>query len=156
MRASRKRIFVAAFLAAPAVVASAADRAVYRNGNINVVLVTKPLPKEFSGDDSDPDWQWFGVRTVVTRISVTVGETHAVLPTRAYLGMTDPGAVEIKRLPRDGSWTLTVTGGDASTSYCTIMEFRNENVRLVKEYGLEADAEHPYVTETFSTPKSLN
>lgn len=93
---------------------------------------------------------------MVTRISVTVGATHAVLPARAYLGMTDPGAVQIKRLPRKGNWTLTVTGGDASTSYRTVMEFRNENVCLVKEYGLEADAEHPYVTETFSTPKSLN
>ena len=156
MRASWLRILAAAFLAAATAVASAADRAVYRNGDIEVVLVTKPLPKEFSGDDADPDWPWFGVRTVVTRISVTVGETHAVLPTRAYLGMTDPGAVEIKRLPREGSWTLTVTGGDASTSYRTVMEFRNENVRLVKEYGLEADVDHPYVTETFSTPKSLN
>jgi len=156
VRSSRTKLFAAALLAATAAVASAADRAVYRSGDIEVVLVTKPLPKEFSGDGADPDWPWFGVRTMVTRISVTVGETHAVLPTRAYLGMTDPGAVEIKRLPRKGSWTLTVTGGDASTSYRTVMEFRNENVRLVKEYGLEADAEHPYVTESFSTPKSLN
>ena len=156
MRAGRTKVLAAAFLAATGTVASAADPAVYRNGNIEVVLVTKPLPREFSGDDGDPDWPWFGVRTVITRISVTVGETHAALPTRAYLGMTDPGTVEIKRLPRKGTWTLTVTGGDASTSYRTVMEFRNENVRLVKEYGLEADAEHPYVTETFSTPKSMN
>ena len=156
MRASRTKIFVAAFVAATAAVASAADRAVYRNRNIEVLFVTKPLPKEFSGDDADPDWPWFGVRKLVTRVSVTVGEKHAVLPTRAYLGMTDPGAVEIKRLPRKGSWTLTVTGGDGSTSYRTVMEFRGENVRLVKEYGSEAGADHPYVTETFSTPKSLN
>jgi hypothetical protein len=156
VRAGKTKILTAAFLAATAAVASAADRAVYRNGNIEVVLVTKPLPKEFSGEEADPDWPWFGVRTVVTRISVTVGETHAVLPARAYLGMTDPGAVEIKQLPRKGSWMLTVTGGDGSTSHRTVMEFRNENVRLVKEYELEADAEHPYVTETFSAPRSLN
>jgi hypothetical protein len=110
------RMLLAAFLAATAAGASAADHAVYSNGNIEVVLVTKPLPKEFAGDDADPDWPWFGVRTVITRISVTVGEAHAVLPTRAYLGMTDPAAVEIKRLPCKGSWTLTITGGDASTS----------------------------------------
>ena len=149
-------MLAAAFLAVAAVMASAADRAVYRNGNIQVVLVTKPLPKEFARDDADPDWPWFGVRTVVTMISVTVGEAHAVLPTRAYLGMTDPGTVEIKRSPQKGSWTLTVTGGDASTSYRTVMEFKNEYVRLLKEYALEADAKHPYVTEAFSTPKSLD
>lgn len=149
-------MLAAAFLAATAATASAADRVVYSDGNIEVVLVTKPLPREFAGDDADPDWPWFGVRTLVTRISVTVGAAHSVLPTRAYLGMTDPEAVEIKRLPRKGSWTLTVAGGDASTAYRTVMEFKNENVRLVKEYGLEADAKHPYVTETFSAPKSLN
>lgn len=56
MRAGGKGIRAAGFLAATAAVACAADRAVYRDGNIEVVLVTKPLPKEFSGDDVDPDW----------------------------------------------------------------------------------------------------
>lgn len=143
-------------LAATTMFASAADRAVYRDGNIEVVVMTSPLPKELAGNDGDSVWPWFGVRTLVTRISVTVGEAHSVLPTRAYLGMTDPGSVAIKRSPRKGSWTLTVTGGDASTSYRTVMEFKNENVRLVKEYALEADAQHPYVSEAFSAPKVLN
>lgn len=37
-------MLAAGFLAAPTAVAAAADRAVYRNGNIEVVLVKKPLP----------------------------------------------------------------------------------------------------------------
>ncbi len=34
-----------------------------------------------AGNDSDADWQWFGVRKMVTRITVAVGKAHAVLPT---------------------------------------------------------------------------
>jgi hypothetical protein len=54
MRASGKRILAAGFLAAKSAVACA----VYRDGNIEVVLVTKSLPKDFSGDDVDVDPDW--------------------------------------------------------------------------------------------------
>jgi len=101
--------------------ATAADRAVYSDGDIEVVVLTNPLPRELAGSEADSDFQWFGVRKMVTRISVTVGKGHAVLPTRAFLGMTDPGGVKITRSTRKGSWTLTVTGGDASTAYRTVM-----------------------------------
>jgi hypothetical protein len=121
-----------------------------------VVVLTSSLPAEFAGNDSDPDWQWFGVRKLVTRISVTVGHTHTVLPTRAYLGMTDPSKIEIKRSQRKGVWNLTISGGDASTAYSTVMEFKNENVRTLKEYAGESDSDAPYVVETFSPPPALN
>lgn len=49
MRSSWTKILAAAFLVATAALASAADRPVYRDGNIEVVLVTQPLPKEFAG-----------------------------------------------------------------------------------------------------------
>ena len=156
MRTTMVRMLTAAFLATMVATTSATDRAVYTDGNIEVVLVTKPLPKEFAGNDADPGWPWFGVRTVVTRISVTAGAVHSVLSTKAYLGLTDPRAVEIERLPPKGSWTLTVGGGDTSTAYRTVMAFKNENVRLVKECALEADARHPDATMTFSPPRSLN
>ena len=143
-------------LATTCIAAVAADRTVYHDRDIEVVVMTSTLPKEFAGDDSDADWQWFGVRTLVTRISVTVGAAHAVLPTRAYLGMIDPRSVEIKRSTRRGVWKLVVSGGDASTAYSTVMEFKNENVRTVKEYAGESDSDRPYVTETFSPPPVLN
>ena len=119
-------------------------------------MLTNPLPRELAGSEADSDFQWFGVRKMVTRISVTVGKGHAVLPTRAFLGMTDPGGVKITRSTRKGSWTLTVTGGDASTAYRTVMEFAGEDVRRLREYAREADDAHPYVTETFAVPAVLN
>jgi hypothetical protein len=79
-----------------------------------------------------------------------------VLPARAYLGMTDPGDVRITRSARKGAWTLTVAGGDASTAHRTVMEFSGQDVRRLKEYALEADDAHPYVTETFAAPTVLN
>jgi hypothetical protein len=136
--------------------AAAADRAVYRDGDIEVVVLTSPLPRELAGGEADADSQWFGVRKIVTRISVTVGKAHAVLPTRAFLGMTDPGDVKIARSTRKGGWTLTVTGGDASTAYRTVMEFAGQDVRRLQEYAQEADDAHPYVTETFAVPAVLN
>ena len=151
-----KRMAGAIALAATCAAAIGADRTVYRDRDIEVVVMTSALPKEFAGDDSDPDWQWFGARTLVTRISVTVGAAHAVLPTRAYLGMTDPKEVAIKRSRRKGIWKLVVSGGDASTAYSTVMEFKNENVRTVEEFAAESDTDRPYVTETFSPPPVLN
>ena len=156
MRTSILRIALATALALAAASATATDRAVYRDGDIEVVLLTSQLPAEFAGSESDADWQWFGARKMVTRISVTVGKAHAVLPTRAYLGMTDPGEVKITRSARKGAWTLTVMGGDASTAYRTVMEFTGQDVRRLREYALEADDVHPYVSETFAAPASLN
>lgn len=147
---------LAPFLALSAVGAAAADRAVYHEGNIEVVVLTSPLPSEFAGNESDADWQWIDARKMVTRISVTVGTAHAVLPTRAYLGMTDPGDVRITRSALKGAWTLTVTGGDASTAYRAVMEITGQDVRRLKEYAGEADDVHPYVTETFAAPAVLN
>lgn len=154
--ASILKMALAIVLALSAVNAAAAGRAVYRDGDIEVVVLTSPLPRELSGSEADSDSQWFGVRTMVTRISVTVGKAHAVLPTRAFLGMTDPGDVKIARSTRKGGWTLTVTGGDASTAYRTVMEFAGRDVRRLKEYAREADDAHPYVTETFAVPAVLN
>ena len=156
MRKCILKSVLATVLASLAVSAAAADRAVYSDGDIEVVVLTAPLPTEFAGSESDADWQWFGVRRMVTRISVTVGKSHAVLPTRAYLGMTDPGAVRIARSARKGAWTLTVSGGDASTAYRTVMEFSGQDIRRLKAYALEADDIHPYVTETFAAPAVLN
>jgi hypothetical protein len=65
-----------------------------------------------AGGDWRPDRPWFGVGAVVTRISVTGGEAHSVLPARAYPGMAGPGTVKINRLPRKGSWTLKFQGID--------------------------------------------
>jgi len=154
--ASILKTVLATVLAISSMGADAADRAVYRDGDIEVVLLTSPLPSELAGSEADADSQWFGVRKMVTRISVTVGKAHAVLPTRAFLGMTDPGDVKIPRLTRKGAWTLTVTGGDASTAYRTVMEFAGQDVRRLKEYAREADDVHPYVTETFAVPAVLN
>lgn len=156
MRTFIRKAALATVLVSAAMSAAAADRAVYRDGDIEVVVLTAQLPAEFAGIESDSDWQWFGAHKMVTRISVTVGKHHAVLPTRAYLGMTDPGAVRIARSARKGAWLLTVTGGDASTAYRTVMEFSGQNVRRLKEYALEADDVHPYVTETFAAPVVLN
>lgn len=78
---------------------------------------------------------------------------HAALPTRAYLGITDPRAVEIKRLPRKGNWLLTITGGVASTAYRTVTEFRNENVRLVKEHGCKRTPRTPLCHRDIFEPK---
>ena len=143
-------------LATTCVAAVAADRTVYRDRDIEVIVMTNTLPKEFAGNDSDPDWQWFGVRTLITRISVTVGGAHAVLPTRAYLGMVDPRTVDIKRSVAKGVWKLVVSGGDGSNAYSTVMEFKNENVRIVREYDGESDSRRPYITETFSPPRARN
>ena len=154
--ASILKTALAIALALSAVNAAAADRAVYRSGDIEVVVLTSPLPRELAGSEADSDSQWFGVRTMVTRISVTVGKAHAVLPTRAFMGMTDPGDVKITRSTRKGGWTLTVTGGDASTAYRTVMEFAGQDIRRLKEYAREADDVHPYVTETFAASAVLN
>jgi len=142
--------FVGLGLAIATVPAFAGECAVYRDGDIEVVLMTSPLPAEFARDVSDADSQWFGTQKLVTGISVTVGKVHAVLPTRAYLGMTDPGFVKISRLKRQRAWQLTVTGGDASTAYRTVMKFEGTDVRIVSEYALEIDDEHPYVVERFA------
>lgn len=156
MQASILKAAMATVLVSAAMSAAAADRAVYRDGDIEVVVLTAQLPSEFDGSESDPDWQWFGAHKIVTRISVTVGKNHVVLPTRAYLGMADPGAVRIARSARNGAWTLTVVGGDGSTAYRTVMEFRDQDVLRLREYALEADDLHPYVTETFAAPAVLN
>jgi len=156
MQLSILKSAIATVLVSAAISAAAADRAVYRDGDIEVVMLTAQLPAEFDRRESDPDSPWFGAHKIVTRISVTVGKNRAVLPTRAYLGMTDPGAVKIARSARKGAWTLTVTGGDASTAYRTVMEFSGPDVRRLREYALEADDLHPYVTETFAAPAVLN
>jgi hypothetical protein len=156
MRASILKMALATVLTLAVANVAAADRAVYRDGDIEVIVLTSQLPTEFAGSESDADWQWFGVRKIVTRISVTVGKAHAVLPTRAYLGMTEPGEVKITRSAKKGAWTLTVRGGDASTAYRTVMEFTGQDVRRLKEYALEADDAHAYVTETFAKPAVFN
>ena len=136
--------------------ASAADLSVYREGDIEVSVTTTSLPAAFAGQTSDPDWQWFGVRMLITKISVNVGKKHTVLPTRAYLGMADPGSVKIKHPSSKGRWTLTITGGDASTAYRTVMEFVGSDVRTVKEFGGESGSTRPYVTEMFAPIEVLN
>jgi hypothetical protein len=57
-------------LALSAVGAPAADRAAYRDGDIEVVVLTSPLPKELAGSEADADSQWFGVRTMVGLLPV--------------------------------------------------------------------------------------
>ena len=62
----------------------------------------------------------------------------------------------INRERRGAAWTLTIWGGDASTSYHAVMEFVGVNVRVVRDYANEADRTHPYATQTFTKPQVLD
>jgi hypothetical protein len=135
--------------------ALAVETSAYQDGDIEVTITTGPLPAELrnaSGADDD----WYGVTNLITRIKVKVGENQTIVPLRAFLGMTDPGAVEVKRGVRGAGWKLTISGGDASTSYHAVLDFVGVEVRMVRDYANEADRTHPYSTQVFTKPKALD
>jgi hypothetical protein len=146
---------VAFGIASTPLTAEAVDSSVYRDGEVEVTITTGPVPAEFR-ESSGADDDWFGVSTIITRIKVKVGASQTIVPLRAFLGMTDPRDVAIKRKGRGRVWTLTISGGDASTSYHAVMEFDGVDVRAVKDYANEADRAHPYATQVFVKPQVLD
>jgi hypothetical protein len=135
--------------------AGAVNSSVYRDGEIEVTITEGPVPAEFR-ESSGVDGDWFGVSNIITRIRVKIGTSQTIVPLRAFLGMSDPHEVEIKRKGRGRAWTLTISGGDASTSYHAVMEFDGVDVKTVKDFANEADRTHPYATQVFTKPEVLD
>ena len=149
------RGLVAFAVAGASLTATAADASVYREGAIEVTIATAPLPAAFRAP-SGADDNWFGVSSLITRVEVKVDANHTIVPLRAFLGLTDPRDVAIRRSGRGPAWTLTISGGDAATSYRAVMEFDGVDVRTVKDYANEADRTHPYATQVFARPQVLD
>lgn len=93
---------------------------------VRVAVLTQNTPADFvhahsygwGGDDLTPP------RWIVGGIKITRGKEQLYVPLSAYADLGEPRSL-VAEPGKDGSFTLTLKGGDAGGSYSARLEFNN-------------------------------
>ena len=124
-------------------------------GPVSVVIGTADIPPRFTGSETMIIPGYAAQSVLIVQFDLRVSGQPVVVPFDAFAGLGDPKSIDIRRATSRNAWRLTLVGGDASTSYCAVMEFDAVQVHAVKLFR-NCSANAPFATKRYSTLEVLN
>jgi hypothetical protein len=124
-------------------------------GPVSVVVGTADVPRDFTGSGTTLIPGYAALSVLIVQFDLRVSGQPVVVPFDAFAGLGDPRSIDIRKATSRNAWRLTLVGGDASTSYCAVMEFDAVQVHAVKLFR-NCSAKAPFAAKRYSTLEVLN
>ena len=124
-------------------------------GPVSVVVGTASIPRDFTGSGTMLVPGYGALSVLIVQFDLRVSGQPVVVPFDAFAGLGDPRSIDIRKASSRNAWRLTLVGGDASTSYCAVMEFDAVQVNAVKLFR-SCSAKVPFSAKHYSTFEVLN
>ena len=124
-------------------------------GPVSVVVGTVNVPRNFTGSGEMLVPGYAALSVLIVQLDLRVSGQPVGVPFDAFAGLGDPRSVDIRKARSRNAWRLTLVGGDASTSYCAVMEFDVVQVHAVKLFR-SCSAKAPFASKSYSTLEVLN
>lgn len=99
---------------------------------ISISIVVVKMPAALIDHQSNLLSAYNSMATLILKIDIGVSGRLIYMPFDAYAGLGDPISVDVREIPYNSKkWRMTLTGGDASTAYCALINFDEVQVRTV-------------------------
>jgi hypothetical protein len=122
---------------------------------VSVAVGTVDIPHDFAGSGTMLVPGYAALSVLIVQFDLRVSGQPVVVPFDAFAGLGDPKSIDVRKASASNAWRLTLVGGDASTSYCAVMEFDAVQVHAVKLFR-NCSSKAPFAAKRYSTLEVLN
>lgn len=124
-------------------------------GQVTAAIGTADVPTGFTVRGSMPIPGYAAFSVMIVQFDLRVSGRQVVVPFDAFAGLGDPTSVDVRETASRDAWRLTLVGGDASTSYCAVMEFDSVQIHVVT-LSRSCSARVPFAVKRYAKLEILN
>ena len=124
-------------------------------GSVSVAVGTADIPRDFTGSEAMLIPGYAALSVLIVQFDLRVSGKSVYVPFDAFAGLGDPRSVDVRKVGTRNGWRLTLVGGDASTSYCAVMQFDEVQVHAVNLFR-SCSTKVPFAAKRYANLEVLN